>query len=36
LKDVQGVNIDSAVVIVQAGVAATPKVMLGAAQLALR
>ncbi len=36
LKDLQNGDIDSAAVVVQSGVANAPKVMLGAAQLALR
>jgi hypothetical protein len=36
LKDIQSGSIDSAVVMVQSGLSAAPKVMLGAAQLAIR
>jgi hypothetical protein len=36
LKDVQNGSIDSAAVVVQSGVASAPKLMLGAAQIALR
>jgi hypothetical protein len=36
LKDVQNGTIDSAAVVVQSGVASAPKVMLGAAQIAVR
>ena len=36
MKDVQSGGIDSAAVVVQSGVASAPKLMLGAAQIALR
>ena len=36
LKDIQTGDVDSAVVLVQSGVAAAPKVMLGAAQIGIR
>jgi hypothetical protein len=36
VADFQNGNIDSAAVLVQSGVASSPKVMLGAAQLAIR
>jgi hypothetical protein len=36
VKDVQSDNIDSVAVVVQSGVASAPKLMLGAAQIAVQ